>query len=82
LRNTILNCKKSLALYGFGGTAAVFLISLVGDSEEAKTFLEGLENDKEIEDMVFCSTENLATRLAAFPQSGDVKYTAWVSKPV
>jgi hypothetical protein len=60
----------------------IFLISLVGDDEEAKTFLEELENDKEIGDMVFCSTENLVTRLAAYPQSSDARYTAWVSKPV
>ena len=82
LRKTIQDCKKPLDLEGFGDTAAIFLLSRVGDDEEAKTFLKGLENDKEIGDMVFCSTENIVTRLAAYPHSSDARYTAWVSEPV
>lgn len=78
LRNTILKCKESLTRRDFRNAAAVFLISQVGNSKEARTFLKELENDKEVGDMVFCSTENLDERLAAFQHSNDKKYTAWL----
>lgn len=79
LRNTISKCKKSLKRQGFRDAAAVFLISQVGNSERASAFLKGLEDDEEIGDMVFCSTENLGERLASFQHINDKRYTAWVS---
>ena len=79
LRNTISKCKESLKRHGFGDAAAIFLISQVGNSEEARTFLKGLENDEEIGNKVFCTTENLDERLASLQLSNDKEYTAWVS---
>ena len=79
LRNAILRCKRSLACQAYGSAAAVLLISRVGNSEEAKVFLQELEKDRDIGDMIFCSTEDLEKRLAASQQINDKRYTAWVS---
>ena len=81
LRNTIRDCKRSLTDRSLGDAAVVFLISQVGDDKEATSFLKRLENDEGVGRMVFCSTENLAMRLASFQSIQQGKqYTAWVSR--
>jgi hypothetical protein len=39
----------------FGEAATVFLISRVGNSTDAETFLNELERDRELKEMVYCS---------------------------
>ena len=51
----------------------------MGNSEEAKAFLQELEKDRDVGDMILCSTEDLEKRLAASQQINDKRYTAWVS---
>ena len=83
LRYTIRNCKNFLNRQSYQDAAVVFLISQVGNDPAATAFLKGLENDEEVGDMVFCSTENLAAKLAQFQDvEQDQKYTAWVSQPL
>jgi hypothetical protein len=60
----------------------VFLISRVGNSETATTFLEELQNDASLGGMMYCSIEKLDELRAKFQaQNDDAQYTAWVSKP-
>jgi hypothetical protein len=80
LRNTILNCKRHRAVQEYGEAAVIFLISRVGDSPSAKEFLDQLEKDPEVGNMVFCSPERLDERLEALRRNGDDReYTAYVS---
>jgi hypothetical protein len=82
LRNTILNCKRHGAVKEYGEAAVIFLISRVGNSLYAKQFLDELEKDPEVGNMVFCSPERLDERLEVFRQHGDHReYTAYVSPP-
>jgi hypothetical protein len=82
LRDTILKCKTSTAIKAYGDIAVVFLISQVGNSETATTFLKGLQNDTSLGGMVYSSTERLDELRAKFQaQNDDRRYTAWVSKP-
>jgi len=60
LRNTILNCKMSSALRAYGDAAVAFIISRVGNSQDARVFLDELRRDKKIGGMVYCSPEDMA----------------------
>jgi len=82
LRDTILKCKTSLAIKAYGDNAVVFLISQVGDSADATTFLRELQNNSSLRGMVYSSTERLDELRAKFEaQNDDRRYTAWVSNP-
>lgn len=79
LRHTIRNCKDILDRQSYKGAAVIFLISQIGSDAAATTFLRSLETDPQISSMVFCSTENLAAKLAQFQNSlQDKQYTAWL----
>jgi hypothetical protein len=58
----------------------VFLISQVGNSDEATQFLADLEHDPEVGDMVFCTEEKLDEQGLALMRWGNKEYTAWVSQ--
>jgi hypothetical protein len=82
LRDTILKCKRSPAIKDYGDAAVVFLISQVGDSATATSFLTELQNNASLEGMVYSSTERLDELRAKFQaENDDRQYTAWVSKP-
>jgi hypothetical protein len=69
-----------MELLGYKNAAAVFLISRVGSSEEAKEFLNALRNDEEVGHMVYSSKEDLNEKWEAFREGRDnTAYTAWVS---
>ncbi|PWW74840.1 hypothetical protein C7212DRAFT_206843 [Tuber magnatum] len=61
LKRTIRNCKRELAeLKGpsdvlYGGSAVEFQISLVGNSDAAKSYAKELEDDEEIKHLVYCT---------------------------
>jgi hypothetical protein len=66
----------------FGEAATVFLISRVGNSTDAETFLNELERDRELKEMVYCSKEKLDEQMAVFKRLGDnIGYSAYVSIP-
>ena len=60
----------------------MFIVSRVGSSSDAEKFLGELDNDKELEQMVFCSTEKLDDQLAVFQRcENNEGYNAYVSMP-
>ncbi|KAG0125119.1 hypothetical protein HOY82DRAFT_164836 [Tuber indicum] len=81
LKRTILNCKRELAgLKGpteelYGGSAVVFQISLIGDSEDARSYVKELEDDAEIGSSVFCTRERLDVVKG---RMSDPQYTGWL----
>jgi hypothetical protein len=69
-----------MELRGYKKSAAVFLISRVGTSEEARKFLDELRNDKEVGDIVYSSKEDLNEKWEVFRAGEDnAAYSAWVS---
>ncbi|KAF3928051.1 hypothetical protein AA313_de0201994 [Arthrobotrys entomopaga] len=59
LKEAILECKRRLQQYGFEPNAVLFQISQIGPEEEATLFLESLRLDEELDDVLYCSTDQL-----------------------
>ncbi len=80
LRDTIRVCKRSMELRGYKKAAAIFLISRVGTSKDARKFLDELRNDREVGHMVYSSKEDLNEKWEEFKAGeNNSAYTAWVS---
>ena len=60
----------------WGDGAVLFLISRIGDDPGAVKFLESLQMDVEIKDIVYCSEEKLDNLVA----SGEYEHIASVSR--
>ncbi|KAG8816477.1 hypothetical protein FRC17_000323 [Serendipita sp. 399] len=58
-KNAIVECKRFLAWHGYQPRAVMFCISQIGNSPGASGFLDGLRGDREIEDVIYCPTEQL-----------------------
>ena len=59
LKKTIINCRRALDRLNISKAAVIFLLSQVGNEPEATRFLRGIEQDREISDMVYCSDQRL-----------------------
>ena len=80
LQNTILDCKNSPDIQHFGPASVVFLISRVGNNKEAAAFLNGLDKNKELNEVLYCCKEKIDDRQAVFQRVGnDVNYSSFVS---
>ncbi|KAI1967136.1 hypothetical protein LOZ58_000633 [Ophidiomyces ophidiicola] len=82
LKNKILDCKKR----GYRNGAMTFLISQIGCSSSATTYLKNLESDNSLKDMVFIQPDkslNDLKELAKDPKTGsteDRRYTTLLMK--
>lgn len=78
MRKTILGCKEK----GYGNGVVIFLVSQIGHDEGATKFLQELESDDDIRDMVFCSEKKLDDLKGLAQKNStsdeDKKYTALV----
>ncbi|RPB00003.1 hypothetical protein L873DRAFT_1805781 [Choiromyces venosus 120613-1] len=82
LKRTILNCKNELKrLPGpgneefYGDSSVAFQISLVGNSDQAKSYIKELEEDPEVGDLVYCTRERLDIVKS---QMKETQYTGWL----
>ncbi|OCL09002.1 hypothetical protein AOQ84DRAFT_272414, partial [Glonium stellatum] len=71
LREIIRDCKIRMDLRGYKKSAVIFLISRVGTSLEAATFLDELRADKEVGNMVYSSADDLNEKWDIFERNGD-----------
>ncbi|KIM49757.1 hypothetical protein M413DRAFT_6654 [Hebeloma cylindrosporum] len=62
LLQEIVECKRRLEDKGYDPTAVMFCISQVGTSVEATQFIEALRNEKEIEDVTYCTVGHLESQ--------------------
>lgn len=62
LRDEIVNCKRKLVERGYDPTSVMFCINQIGDSSSAAKFIDGLRNEKEIEDVIYCTVGQLDTK--------------------
>ena len=62
LLNEIVECKRRLKDKGYDPTAVMFCISQVGTSAEATKFIDALRNEKEVEDVIYCTVGQLESK--------------------
>ncbi|KAI0918884.1 hypothetical protein AcV5_001948 [Taiwanofungus camphoratus] len=62
-KKAIVNCRRQLVNGGYEPTAVMFSISQIGNDKQARAFLDGLRGDKEIEDILYCTTDQLDSKL-------------------
>ncbi|KAG8811087.1 hypothetical protein FRC19_004109 [Serendipita sp. 401] len=58
-KSAIVECKRFLVGHGYQPQAVMFCISQIGNDPSAKVFLDGLRQDKEIEDVIYVTTDQL-----------------------
>jgi len=58
-RDEIVECKKKLEAKGYDPTSVMFCINQIGTSEDATEFLEGLRQEKDIENVIYCTVDQL-----------------------
>ncbi|KAF8810985.1 hypothetical protein BYT27DRAFT_7278694 [Phlegmacium glaucopus] len=62
LRDEIVTCKQKLEAKGYLTTSVMFCINQVGTSPSAEQFLNGLRNEEEIEEVIYCTVGQLDTK--------------------
>ena len=62
LLDEIVECKTKLKGKGYDPTAVMFCISQVGTGVEATKFIDASRNEKEIEDVIYCTVGHLESR--------------------
>ena len=55
----IITCKQKLEARGYDPTAVMFCVNQVGTDHDAEEFLDALRNEKEIEDVIYCTVGQL-----------------------
>jgi hypothetical protein len=80
LADTIFACKMAPALLKMGEVSVVFLLCRVGDNPTAEAFLQKIEDNEKLKNMVYCSRDSIDKRLAVFQKvKNDADYFGWVS---
>ena len=59
LRDEIITCKEKLEAKGYDSTSVIFCINQIGTSRSAKQFIDLLRNEKEIEEVLYCTVGRL-----------------------
>ena len=59
LRDEIITCKQKLEAKGYDPTSVMFCVSQVGTDRSAERFLDALRNEKEIEEVIYCTVGQL-----------------------
>jgi uncharacterized protein YegL len=62
LRDEIITCKKKLEAKGYDPTSVMFCINQVGTDQSAERFLDALRNEKEIEEVIYCTVGHLGAK--------------------
>ena len=62
LRDEILTCKQKLVAKGYDPTSVMYCINQVGTDPEAEHFIDGLRNEKNIEEVIYCTVGQLDTK--------------------
>jgi len=59
LRDEIVMCKRKLEAKGYDPTSVMYCINQVGTDPEARNFIDGLRNEKTIEEVIHCTAGQL-----------------------
>jgi len=85
LLDEIVECKTRLEDKGYDPTAVMFCISQVGTSREATLFIDALRNEKEIEDVTYCTVGHLESQFKEL-KSNERALESWLlhilTKPI
>lgn len=69
LLNTITASRRFLDSKGYPKGSVIFLLSQVGDDDSATRYLKGIEDDPEVQGMVYASTERLGSLATSLESS-------------
>ncbi|KAH7907159.1 hypothetical protein BJ138DRAFT_1014962 [Hygrophoropsis aurantiaca] len=58
-KDAIVECREKVVSAGYASTAVMFSISQIGSDDKAARFLDKLNNDQEIQDVLYCTTDRL-----------------------
>ena len=58
-RDEIIRCKQKLEAKGYDPTSVMFCINQVGTDHSAEEFLDALRDEKEIEEVIYCTVGQL-----------------------
>ena len=58
-RDEIITCKQKLEAKGYDPTSVIFCINQVGTDHSAEEFLDALRDEKEIEEVIYCTVGQL-----------------------
>jgi hypothetical protein len=62
IKKVVADCRKGLVDKKYDPASVMFCISRIGADPGAKTFLDGLRDEKEIQDVVHCTADQLDTK--------------------
>lgn len=84
-KQEIVKCRKFLVERGYNPTAVTFCISQIGSDNSALQFLDGLRQDPEIQDVLYCTTDRLDDQLKDLKQN-EKRLEVWLlhllTKPI
>ncbi|EIN08708.1 hypothetical protein PUNSTDRAFT_143447 [Punctularia strigosozonata HHB-11173 SS5] len=61
-KDAILRCKRRIVQAGYDSKTVIFSISHIGQDPEAVRFVGSLRRDKEIKDVIYCTSDSLDGR--------------------
>ncbi|KAF7792466.1 hypothetical protein EIP86_003505 [Pleurotus ostreatoroseus] len=70
-KNAIVECRRMVADADYPPDAVRFLVSQIGDDAAAKVFLQALNADRDINDVLHCTTDRLDAEFMKMRQNED-----------
>ncbi|PWY74491.1 hypothetical protein BO94DRAFT_499922 [Aspergillus sclerotioniger CBS 115572] len=77
LRDVIQECGTKLKAHGYDPKVVRFQVSQIGDDPTAKKFLSDLENDHELDDVLYITSERLDTEFKKL-RDNDIRLEQWL----
>ncbi|KAH8154989.1 uncharacterized protein LAJ45_01522 [Morchella importuna] len=65
-KEEILECRRFLLRKGFPENAVLFQISQIGDSEDAAKFIKGLDRERDLRSILYCTSQTLDVQLSYY----------------
>ncbi|OTB11563.1 hypothetical protein K445DRAFT_321945 [Daldinia sp. EC12] len=77
LRDAIRDCGKRLINAGYNSDVVLFQLSRIGNSRASKEFFDDLQNDKQLQRVLYCTTDGLEKACEDVDQNED-QLEEWV----
>jgi hypothetical protein len=76
-KNAILRCERRLVDAGYDPNTVMFLISQIGEDDEALQFIKSLKDDTELSDVIHCTTDRLDSSFKEL-QANERRMEVWL----
>ncbi|KAF9045493.1 hypothetical protein BJ165DRAFT_1477762 [Panaeolus papilionaceus] len=85
IKDVVLRCRRALVSKGYDPDSVMFCISQIGTDAGAKAFLDAVKEEKEISDVVYCTSDQLDVTMSRYKNDEralDVWLLGVLSKPI